>query len=486
MTPISRNLLRCSRERYDVIIVGGGIYGISLSLEASRRGLRSLLVEKADFGGKTSFNSLRILHGGLRYLQTADFKRFHESVGERRWFQRTFPQLVSVMPCLMPLYGKGAKRPAVFRCALAANDILSLYRNRHVDPSNRLPRGRVVPAEEVRRIFPAVDTRGLKGGAIWYDVCMPDSQRVLMEMLRWSCRKGGRALNYLEATGLKIEGNRVTGIQATDAVSGENYSFGAPTVINAAGPWCRPFMAREGIDHPELFRASLAWNALFDVEAISSHALAVTPKIQGARTYFLVPWKGKLLAGTGHAPYTSADLEKPLPAREQMDEFIYHLNTAIPSLGLRPGNLQHVFAGLLPARSENSAEITKRPVVINHQERGGPHGLFSVSGVKFTTARLVADRLLQMAFGKSDANGPVEVAEEEINTEFRLRHLGSEERSLRAATIVEEESVVYESDLIFRRTDLWELQGEGTPVVSIGDGGVLPDSCSLVTYENLQ
>ena len=110
-------------EVFDLIIVGGGVYGIMLALESARRGLKALLLERGDFGGATSRNSLRIVHGGLRYLQTFDLLRFREHVSERRWFMRHFPDLVEPLACLMPLYGKGIYRTSVFRAASALNEL---------------------------------------------------------------------------------------------------------------------------------------------------------------------------------------------------------------------------------------------------------------------------------------------------------------------------------------------------------------------------
>ena len=160
---IERAIARAQAIDHDLIVVGGGIYGIALTLEAARRGLKPLLIERDDFGGATSWANLRILHGGLRYLQSLDLARFYELVGERSWFLRHFPDLVRPLPCLMPLYGRGLKRPAVFRAALALNDVLSLRRNRGVAPAIRLPNGRAVSAAETAALFPAVERHGLQG-----------------------------------------------------------------------------------------------------------------------------------------------------------------------------------------------------------------------------------------------------------------------------------------------------------------------------------
>ena len=199
LAKILRRPLATSLEDFDLIIIGGGIHGVMLSLEASARGVKSLLVEKADFGHATSFNSLRILHGGLRYLQSMDLLRFRESVHERRWFMQCFPDLIAPLPCLMPLYGTGLHRTGVLAIALKMNDFLSARRNDAVRVDVHLPDGRVVSADETERLFPLVGTDGLQGAAVWHDACMLHSQRVLMETLRWSCALGGMALNYVEA-----------------------------------------------------------------------------------------------------------------------------------------------------------------------------------------------------------------------------------------------------------------------------------------------
>ena len=166
---IPRNPEAFSRDQYDLVIIGGGIYGACLSLQAARCGLRSILLEREDFGGATSWNSLRILHGGLRYLQTLDLPRFRESVAERHWFCKHFPDLVRPLPCLMPLYGRGLKRKAAFGPALRLNDWLSSYRNDSVAESIRLPNGGILPAEQTLATFSRVNSAGLEAAGFWYD-----------------------------------------------------------------------------------------------------------------------------------------------------------------------------------------------------------------------------------------------------------------------------------------------------------------------------
>jgi len=458
---IQRQLDSYSQRDYDLIIVGGGIYGATLALEAVFRGLKPLLLEKSDFGSATSFNSLRIVHGGLRYLQTLDLPRHFESVRERRWFLRHFPDHVQPLPCLMPLYKRGIKRKSVFRAALLVNDALSARRNAGVDPGRRLPTGKVISRSEVISTFPGVDQEGLEGAAVWWDAAAPDSQRVLMEILRWAAHYGADAANYVRVSSISTRSGSVDGVLAHDDVNDVELSFRAPLVINAAGPWSAAMAGQfDGKQH-DWFSPSLAWNMLTDKPAPSDFALALTPPRKGAPTYFLHPWKGRMFIGTSHSAW-KGPLENPQPTDDQMRVMVDDLNAASPGLELTEENIVRVFAGLLPATGPKSGEISKRPVIERHSDSGGPPGLFSLCGVKFTTARLVADKTLDLALGgraRRDAASfprpPAAAGWSCREIDFSIgknkdAYLGSLGR------IIEEEGAVNLRDVVFRRTDLWE------------------------------
>jgi len=202
MTKIVRNVKRCSEEVYDLVIVGGGIYGVMLAYEAVRRNLRPLMLERNDFWGATSLNHLRTIHGGIRYLQSLDLPRFIESVGERKWFLKYFPQFVYVMPCLMPLYGKGLYRNSILKIGLLMNDMFSFNRNTSVGKERHLPNGKMISPQQTKAIFPAVDSQGLKGSALWYDANIQEYQRLMMELLKVAVTSGATALNYVNVKGL--------------------------------------------------------------------------------------------------------------------------------------------------------------------------------------------------------------------------------------------------------------------------------------------
>ncbi len=458
---IVRNPLGAQQREHDVIIVGGGIHGITLALEAGRRGLKTLLLEKGDFGEQTSFNSLKIIHGGLRYLQSLDLQRFRESVGERSWFLRHYPHRVFPLPCFMPLYGQGARRPLVFRAALLMNHLLSLKKNAGLDSEHTLSMGKVVGVNACRKIFPMLDCKGLKGGAVWYDAFMPDSQLLIMDLLSAACDLGTMPLNYVQAKDVRTDSQgRVCGVSAVDKESGKVYEYHAGLVINAAGPWCRIFLNGLRGDKEELFRPFLMWNALFTRKALSRYALAVQGREKGSRLFFITPWKGKIFAGTAHEPW-SGEPERPLPTSEQIHVFIRELNNAVPGLHVERDDIGRIFAGLVPGTVAGGITPTRKEVIIDHGSEGGPSGLYSVGGIKFTTARLVAEKILTgVGLGSAEQSiprGKLYVSPEWDDPQILEKF---------ARVLAEDSSIVHLDDLVLRRSTLWERGEEALGIVT--------------------
>ena len=459
---------------YDLAIVGGGIYGAALALEASRRGLSTLLLERGDFGGATTWNSLRIVHGGLRYLQGLDLPRFRESMGERRWLLSAFPDLVEPLACLMPLYapprGGALRRPAAFRAALAANAWLGRRGNDGLAADRRLPGGSVLGAAETAERFPGVDREGLCGGALWYDAVAPDSQRLLIEMLRWAAACGARALNYVEAVGLRRERGRTVGVEARDRVSGARLLFAARRVANCAGPWSPLVARRLDRDVPGLFRPVLAWNVFLDREPLAPVALAAAPRRPGAPTYFVLPWKGRVLAGTAYAaPAADAanaanladwDPGQGRPDPERVAGFLEDLNAALPALGAHTDQVLRVHWGWLPASAETPDAPASRPVVHDHGAHGGLQGLVSVSGVKLTTARAVAQEALRTLFagqlpGVQAGAASRPPADPPLPLEELIRRAEEDPDAARrdVQALADRQGAVQLEDLLLRRTD---------------------------------
>lgn len=458
MKGLGRNLEQAEKENYDLIIVGSGIYGIMLSLEASRRDLKTLLLEKGDFGGETTLNHLKTVHGGLRYLQTLDIKRFMESVKERKWFLKYFPEYVNTMQCLMPLYGQGVKRNFILRIVLLLNDILSFTRNLGLRKDKKLPMGSILSHAKTKKEFPAVKSEGMTGSALWFDANIGEFQRFNMKVLHTASSMGLDTINYFKVENITSSKKKVSGIEGTDLLSGKKFRFKGSVVVNASGPWSRESAKVFDTDYPELFKKNLLlWNILFDRKALSGSALGLSPNKGKGHTYFFHPWKGRLLVGTGEIVVGDIKDDVKVPEKE-IKKFIDDINSAVPGIELNKKDIVKIYKGLLPA--SDKGKLSKRPSFINHSGNGGPNGLYSVSGVKFTTSRLVAEELIKKIF---PSHSPVpydsvfkteEKKGDDLFFGYSDEVTGNDKKKLK--NIIENESVFHLSDLILRRTSLGE------------------------------
>src|ERR671930_1078023 len=181
---MQRDLNRLATDAYDVLIIGGGIYGVCVAWDAALRGLSVALVERGDFGHATSSNSLRVIHGGLRYLQYGDLHRLRQSIQERTVFMRIAPHLVHPLPFFIPTYGHAMRGKEILALALRINDLIGFNRNRLEDPQKYLPPGRIISREECLRLFPGIEKKELTGGAIVYDCQLFSSERLILSFAR--------------------------------------------------------------------------------------------------------------------------------------------------------------------------------------------------------------------------------------------------------------------------------------------------------------
>ena len=454
---IRRDPRAAQDDTFDLVVIGAGIHGVAAVLAAARAGRRALVLERYDFGGATSWNSLRVLHGGLRYLQSLDLRRFRESVEARSWFVEQLPDLVTPLPCLMPLYGKGLRRRETLGPALALNERL---RRRWSSAAERaaLPEGELLSAEGVIQRFGGVRREGLRAGALWYDGFLPQPQRVLIELLRRAVSLGAVALNYLDVSELRLSGGRVVAIRARDTVEWSEYEFRTGAVLNCAGPWAAVLAATHDPVLMRDFHPSLAFNLLLDYPLETDVSVAVEPE-RGGRTYFLHPRGDQTLAGTYHAPLEEG---RETPSDAQVDEFLADLRDAIPGFRVTTDHVRRVMAGVLPAGRPNSAELSRRALFHAAADAGGPEGLYSLVGVKYTTAPIVAARAVAEILGGEPAlthGGPVLPAVREVPdwTTFALwADRDPEAAGELVDAIVREESVREPDDLLLRRTD-WGL-----------------------------
>ena len=385
---VNRDIGALASREFDLVIIGGGVYGAAIAWEASLRGLTVALVERNDFGSGTSFNNLKTIHGGVRYLQHGDLKRIRESVRERRNLMRIAPHLVHPLPFLVPTYeGSLARSRSALRLALWLNDILSWDRNRDARADKHLPPGRALSREECLKLAPELDACGLTGGGLWYDAQMYNSDRLTLSFVRSAVREGAVAANFVEAVGFLRRGDRIQGI-----VAGDSLEVRGRMVINASGPSVDRLLEKVGGEkRNRLFHSSKALN-LVTRPLVENVALGLT---RGGPLLCIAPWRHVSLVGTLHLPY-EGDPDALETREEDVQRLLDGINRAYPGARLVRTDVRLVHRGLLPV-APNGRELT---LVKSYTIEETLEGLLSIVGVKYTTARDVAEKTVDRVMAR--------------------------------------------------------------------------------------
>ncbi len=411
---MQRNLHELSNTVHDILILGGGIYGAAATWDAALRGLSVALLEKGDWGGATSSNSLKIIHGGLRYLQHADFKRMRESIRERMVLMRIAPHLVHPLPCVMPTYGHAMKGKEIMAVAMFMNDLIGFDRNGLSDPQKHLPAGRVISKRECLELIPGLEENGLTGGATWYDCQVYNSERMLLSYLHAAAQNGAQFANYVEVTGFITKDNRVLGVQARDVLTQNDFEIRARLVINNSGPWVNQtlgLLQNESAGRKVLL--SKAMNLILRRQIFPKFAVGVPSKFEfkdsdalinkGSRLLFIRPWRGRSMVGTTHVPYHGEPKDFHVTEND-IQEFIDEVSAAYPAANLSRADVAFFNGGLLPMEGVNprsgDVRLVKHYIVRDHEREHGLAGLLTVVGVKYTTARDVAQKSIDLAMQK--------------------------------------------------------------------------------------
>lgn len=461
-------------DPFDVLVVGGGIYGLMAARDAALRGLRTALVERADFGGATSHNSLKLMHGGIRYVQHLDLARLRASARERAFWQRAAPALVRPLEFTIPLFGHGVKGPAAFAAAaLIYNAASAGVRGPHY------PGARVVGAAEARRRLGALAPEGITGGGVWRDGQIRDVNRLHMACLRAAVEAGALAANYMETTALTAAEGRVTGARLADRLTGAEGSVRARVTLSCTGAAAAGLAAPHLADttaFPGFLRAT---NLVVDRQ-IGSLGLGVVSRSRsdavvdrGGRMYFLTPWMGRTIIGTHEAPGHGG-----ARSEADIDDFLSELAQACPSLGLARKDVIWVHQGLIPADVDDARGAVRRQTrgtLLDHSAQG-LGGLISVAGVKYTTARLIAERAVDRAAAQLDRPVPPSISLDEPLPVTGTADPDPGDGAAVAARIrraMEDEMASSREDVMVRRT-LWAESGA---IAETGDRG--QPACSL-------
>ncbi|OBI28675.1 glycerol-3-phosphate dehydrogenase [Mycobacterium sp. E1386] len=374
-------------EPLDVIVIGGGITGAGIALDAASRGLRVALVEKHDLAFGTSRWSSKLVHGGLRYLATGNVGIARRSAIERGiLMSRNAPHLVHAMPQLVPLLpSMGRGKRALVRAGFLAGDALRVLAG---TSSSTLPRSRRIGPERVVQMAPTVRRDGLDGGLLAYDGQLIDDARLVTAVARTAAQHGARILTYVAASNATG-----TSVRLTDQRTGQSFDVSARAVINAAGVWAAE------IDGLLRLRPSRGTHLVFDAEAFGNPTAALTVPIPGELNRFVFAMPEQL--GRVYLGLTDEDAPGPIPdvPTPSADEVAFLLETVNTALGvaLGPADVIGAYAGLRPlidTGEGRTADVSREHAVVESAS-----GIISVIGGKLTEYRYMAQDVLDRAIG---------------------------------------------------------------------------------------
>jgi glycerol-3-phosphate dehydrogenase len=368
---------RLTEDRFDLLVVGGGIVGAGVAWLAAAQGLRVALLDRADFGSATSSASSKLIHGGLRYLRMGDVRLVREALREERALVSTIaPHLVRPLPFLLPVYDDGPYGRAAIR------SVLWLYRTLAGDGAFT----RLLPAREAAAIVPSLRIDRLRGAGTYEDAQTNDA-RLCLAAVAAAAAENATVLNYAEVVALSFAGGEARAA-VTDRLADESFEVAAAAVVNAAGPW---------IDHVRQLEhrgagtsVTLSKGAHLLLPQPTPWRAALTIPLDRSRVSFAIPWEGVLMLGTTDDAF-EGDPAAVSVAPEEERQILSEAARALPEELLRPDDVLARFAGLrvLPIARRGTAAARRETIVTR-----GPHGMVSVAGGKLTTFRQIAVSVL--------------------------------------------------------------------------------------------
>ncbi len=399
------HLENLSTGQFDIAIIGGGITGAGLALDAALRGRRTVLIEKRDFSAGTSSRSTKLIHGGLRYLEHYDFAMVREGLRERSILTRIAPHLAEPFPFLVPVYRdrqRNYSHPLLMRAGMILYGLLA----GRFGPG----RHRRLSADEALSFAPGLDREGLEGALLYYDGLTNDS-RLVIDVLKRANREGACLINHATVTGfLHNKEGRLTGLRLRDEIGRQEIDCQSRVIINATGVWMEETLRLPGGNPGPIsktVRPSKGIHLTVAAERLPVSGAWLIPSLVGHRFYFVVPWEGRVNIGTTDTDYDGSR-DNPHALREEIDEILAAINAYFPSAALEPTDVITSWAGLRPLISDPEISQTKD---ISRQEEvlESADGLISIGGGKLTTYRLMAENGIDLAerrLAKEDRQSP--------------------------------------------------------------------------------
>jgi glycerol-3-phosphate dehydrogenase len=403
-------LTALAAHAYDVLVIGGGITGAGVALDAASRGYSVALVEQADFASGTSSRSSKLVHGGLRYLQSFDLGLVREALLERQLMVRLAPHLVRPLPFVVPAF-HGSRPDRLTGIGLNMYDVMAAPSLRARRTARRAVAGdgeaewsparhRLIDGDEVARLLPAIAHRQPTGGYLFYD-CQTDDARLVLTVLGEAERFGAVCANRLSVTGLRPDPGTSAGtgtaVTVEDRETGATFAIVADNVVNATGVWAdriRPGELHSEAELPQIV-PSRGSHVLLHRNDLPLDAGAIVPVGDG-RSIFALPWLGRTLVGTTDNTY-EGDVEHVQPSSEDIDYLLGAVN-AFFGVSLDARHATGAYAGVRPlissGDSRKSVDISRKAELFETSS-----GLITITGGKLTTwrrmARLAVDRIVE-------------------------------------------------------------------------------------------
>lgn len=411
-------------EQFDVLVIGGGVTGAGIALDASSRGYDVALIERDDFACGTSSRSSKMVHGGLRYLQNFDIALVREALIERRILSRLAPHLVWPTPFLVTAFegeridrkigvglnmydamqrGQASRRSEQERRAALAGSSLKAYKAEFDEEEWTPERHRTIDGDEVKQRVPALAARDPKSAYLFYD-CQTDDVRLVLTILGEAERYGAVLANDVAADGLIEQSGEVVGAKARDTQTGDAFEIRARHVVNATGVWAddiKPSDARE-TDVP-VIRPSRGTHLTFSHEDLPLRKTALVVPAGEGRMMFTLPWMGRTLVGTTDVEY-EGDLSHVAPPLDDVEYILGALN-AFFGTELTPANITGAYAGVRPLIStgdpKKSVDISRTSEMYET-----PSGMITMTGGKLTTWRPMAEQVVDRLVARDRREAP--------------------------------------------------------------------------------
>lgn len=389
------------KKVYDLIIIGGGITGAAVAYDAASRGLSVALLERDDFGSRTSSATSKLIHGGLRYLANFELGLVRESLRERRILENIAPNFVYPIPNMVITDKKSFQtKKYALKIGMILYDILSFDKKFTWDKSKKIPCHRSLSRGQTIAAEPSVEKRDLTGSVIYYDCASISPERLTLAFVKSAVFNGADAANYMEVTGFKSEGSRITGVTAKDRIKGKKVEVSGRLVVNCAGPWADRVLNLTGENpHGDVLRRSEGIHIITKKLTNENLITAVTPS---GRHIFIIPWRGHSLIGTTDKEYLGSPDDWKV-TRESINGLIDEVNASFSDrIKVAHEDVIHCYGGLRPLVETQTEDVyqSSRKYEIFDNSKDGIDGLLTVEGGKYTTSRNLALNVVNIACKK--------------------------------------------------------------------------------------